>query len=331
MSLKKEFAVKFTAREKAELLPADVDNSPLKPDELFSHTLVSLISCGTETVGCYSGNHYQMTGDSYPRSSGYASISRVEQVGSDVKDIVPGDLVLGGCHQSYQRGKAVNFAKVPAGLAPEIAVFGRMAKISIPAIIRSAIRPPENMIVTGLGLVGMLAAQLGQNFGYQVLACDPNAGRREIARQCGIINIMDNVPVNDQRYAKKVGFGLDCSGHEQAVLDLCNIVRTWGEVSMVGVPWVPKTSMLAQKILHSVFYNFVSLKSGWECQMPPAPDIHSDWSHHLAAMRWLAEGRLKITPCVYRKVPPDNPQQQYQDILNNRLDELTVMFDWRQL
>ena len=89
--------------------------------------------------------------------------------------------------------------------------------------------------------------------------------------------------------------------------------------------------MLAQQILHSVFYKYVSLKSGWEGRMPPSPDIHSAASHHGTAMRWLSEGRLTIGSGVYRKVPPTDPQRQYQDILHNQLDELTVMFDWREL
>jgi threonine dehydrogenase-like Zn-dependent dehydrogenase len=76
--------------------------------------------------------------------------------------------------------------------------------------------------------------------------------------------VVEAVPVRDPAYAKRVGFGIVCSGHEQAVLDLCDVVRPWGEVAIVGVPWVPRTSMLAQKLLHSVFYNFVDLKSGWE-------------------------------------------------------------------
>ena len=329
--MSKEYAVKFIAKEQAELVPLEVDRSPLQPEEVFARTLVSLVSSGTEITGCYSAAHYQITSAAYPMSTGYASVSQVEEIGSAVTGLAKGDLILGGCHQSFQRLRAGGVAKVPAGLAPELAVFGRMLKIPLPAFVRSGIRPPEILVVTGLGLVGMLAAQLGQSFGYQVLASDPNEKRRKIAQCHGIGQVVASLPVNDPLYAKKVGFGLDCSGHEQAVLDLCNLVRVWGEVAMVGVPWTPKTSLLAQQILHAVFYNYVNLKSGWEGSMPPAPDIHSDPSHHLTALRWLAEGRVRIEPCLYRQVSPRQPQEQYQDILHNRLDELTVMFDWRQL
>ena len=327
----RECAVKFVAQEKAELVTIEADRSPLKPDEIFTHTLVSLISSGTEVAGGYSATHYQITASSYPMRTGYASISQVEEVGSEVVGLAKGDLVLGGCHQSFQRDKAERFVKVPTGLAPEVAVFSRMAKISMPSFVRTAIRPPEILVVTGLGLVGMLAAQIGQSLGYQTIACDPSEKRRKIAQRHGLRQVIANVPVNDPLYAKKIGFGLDCSGHEQAVLDLCNSVRVWGEVAIVGVPWIPRTSLLAQKVLHSVFYNYVDLKSGWEGQMPTAPHIHSEQKEHATAMQWLEEGRIKIDPSTYRKVSPSNPQEQYQELLHNQLDELTFMFDWRQI
>jgi len=165
-------------------------------------------------------------------------------------------------------------------------------------------------------------------YGYRTLTCDPSATRRKIARSHGIAEVAEAVPVRDPAYAKRVGFGLDCSGHEQAVLDLCDVVRPWGEVAIVGVPWVPRTSLLAQKLLHSVFYNFVDLKSGWEAR---APEGHGEIFEHEMALHWLAEGRLKVEPCAYRKVSPADPQPQYQDLLHGKVDELTVMFDWRQL
>ena len=137
--------------------------------------------------------------------------------------------------------------------------------------------------------------------------------------------------VKFQRNKKKVGLGLECSGHEQAVLDLCNVVRVGGEVALIGVPWTPRTSLLAQKVLYALFHNYVNLKAGWEWQMPADPAIHSNVYHLVAAMRWLAEGKLKVADGAFRRTPPTDPQKHYQDILHGRLDELTVLFDWRQL
>lgn len=332
MQKKQEFAVKFVAKEKAGLVPVETSTEPLKPREVAGHTLVSLVSSGTETVGVYAGTIVGITASSYPMGTGYAAVFQVEQVGSEVTCVAKGDVVfVAGPHQSFQRVGEEQVLKVPAGLAPEAAIFTRMAKISMPALARAEIRPPEIMIVTGLGVVGMMAAQLGQIFGYQVLGCDPSEKRRRIAEHHGIHATAAGVPLTDPQYQKKVGLGLECSGHEQAALDLCNVARVWGEVALVGVPWTPRTSLLAHKVLYAVFHNYVNLKTGWEWQMPADPAIHSNRYHLETAMHWLAEGKLKVADGAFRRTPPTDPQTHYQDILHGRLDELTVLFDWRQL
>jgi threonine dehydrogenase-like Zn-dependent dehydrogenase len=141
--------------------------------------------------------------------------------------------------------------------------------------------------------------------------------------------VRDAVPASDAAYRGCVGLGLECSGHEQATLDLCGVVRPYGEVFLVGVPWVAQTEMLAHEVLHKVFYNYVAVHSGWEGRMPDPPAPHSNAHHVATAMHWLAEGKVRVRDAVYGKVSPDRAQAVYQDILHRRLETLTAMFDWR--
>ena len=131
-------------------------------------------------------------------------------------------------------------------------------------------------------------------YGYEVTACEPDSSRRHLAEQHGVHNVLPSVPVADSAYLGQVGLGIECSGHKQAALDLCSIVRTRGEVFLVGVPWVPRSEMLAQKLLHAVFYNYVGLHSGWEGRMPPNPQIHSAYHHFGMALDWLAAGKIRV-------------------------------------
>lgn len=332
MSDNRDRVILFTAKEQAELAPIERSTEPLKPDEVAGPTVVSLVSSGTEVVGGYSAHHYEFKPDSYPRRSGYAAIFRVEEIGSEVTSVHPGDLVFAACnHRSYQRTREAAVVRVPEGLSPEAAVFARMIKISMPAYVHTRIRPPETVVVTGLGVVGLMAAQLAKVYGYDIIAVDPDERRRETARAHGIPIVLPRVPLDDDSLCKKVGFGIECSGHEQAVLDLCDIVKLRGEVSMVGVPWVAKTEMLAQKVLHSVFYNYVTLTSGWEWLMPKDPEIHSVNHHTKQAMEWLKQERIVVADGAYRRASPEDAQKQYQDILHARMEDLTVLFDWRMM
>jgi threonine dehydrogenase-like Zn-dependent dehydrogenase len=331
-AMAKQYAIQFTAKEKAELVAQDMDDKPLAAHEVRGRALVSLVSAGTEVTGIYAETHHAVSAASYPKGTGYAVVFEVEEVGEDVESLRPGDVAFAkGPHRSRQRVAEQATVKVPDGLAPERAVFARMMKVPMPTFVHARVRPPEKALVTGLGVVGLMTAQLARLYGYEVIACEPNERRRAIAQEHGVTTVLPAIPPGDPEIHKKIGLGLECSGHEQAVLDLCDVVRIRGEVFLVGVPWRPRTDLLAQKILHSVFYNYLGLHSGWEGQMPAFPLPHSEADHFRAALRWLALGRVRVEPSVWRKVAPTDPQKQYQDILHGRLDTLTVLFDWREM
>ncbi|OGV67213.1 MAG: hypothetical protein A3K19_26215 [Lentisphaerae bacterium RIFOXYB12_FULL_65_16] len=325
-----DYEIMHTGKEKAELRSRPRDARPLAANEIAGRTLVSAISPGTEVVGCYCATHYQLTDSDAPRSTGYAAVFEVEEVGSDVAGIKVGDVVYGSLpHKSRQRVPAARVVRLPDGLMPEKAVFCRFPKIAMPTFVHTRVRPPEVVVVTGLGLVGLMAAQVAQVCGYEVVAVDPDDRRRAIAQAHGVRRVLLAPPLDDPAMAKRVGLGVDCSGHEQAVLDLCNLVRVRGEVFLIGVPWVPRTTLLAQGILHSVFYNYVTLTSGWEGQMPASPETHSDLHHIATALGWIADGRIRIHESLYARAKPDDPQTVYQNLLHRRTTGLTVVFDWR--
>ena len=69
-----EYAVTFTERETAKLLPVDIDTDAIGANEVAGHTLATLISAGTELNSGY-------LGDNFPKQSGYAAAFKVEKVG----------------------------------------------------------------------------------------------------------------------------------------------------------------------------------------------------------------------------------------------------------
>jgi len=322
-----EKAVIFTSKQAVALQESTRPSEDLQNDEIEGRTLVSLVSAGSEVEGILRGNHYKM--QNFPRQTGYAAVFCIEKIGADVKDLAVGDRVFAKApHRSWQRLKAENAVKISDDLSSETAVFARMLKVSMPAFARSLIRPPEKAVITGLGVVGLLAAQLAQVYGFETYGCDPQATRREIAAKHGIQS-WEKIPLNDEKFKKKIGLGIECSGHEQATLDLCNILKIYGELSLVGVPWIAKTDLKAQVLLHAIFYNYLTVKTGWEGCMPANPEIHSERHHFSSALDWLASGKIKVNSSVYKLVLPQECALQYEKILNNKMETLTVMFDWR--
>ena len=331
MSGPADSVVTFTAAQQAELKELAPDDRPLGPDELTGRTIVSLISPGTEIGGGY------LEG-SYPSQPGYAAIFRVEAIGPDVTDVRAGDVVfctgpagIGG-HRSRQRCPRIAALPAPAGLAPELAVHARLMGVSMSTLTTTRARPGEKVLVTGLGPVGNLAAQLFGACGYEVIAVEPVEARRALAEQKGIERVFASVPLADKALLDGVALALECSGHEQAALDACRAVRKGGEVVLVGVPRKRRTELHAFELLERVFRGYVTLRSGWEWEVPRhGADFRagSVFGNLAAALRWLADGRVRADG-LYQKLSPRHAQQAYQDLLHRPDAGLTVVFDWTE-
>ncbi|MFC1712280.1 zinc-binding alcohol dehydrogenase [Candidatus Poribacteria bacterium] len=325
MADQKDYAVIITAQEQAELQTVERDSRPLGPDEVAGNSLATLISAGTELAGTYTAT------SGFPRRSGYAAVFEVEAVGSEVKNVKEGDLAFCmGNHRSYQRVSSNGVLPLPEGLKAETGVFARMMGVSMSTLTTTTARPPEMVLVTGLGVVGNLADQNFARCGYDVIACEPIEHRRNIASECGLKKVLPAVPVDDPDIAGKVGLVVDCSGHEQAALDACNVIRKRGEVVLIATPWRRYTEMYAHTILYAIFHKYVVMRSGWEWEVPRQPtdfrtnSIHSNLA---AALKWLAAGSIQVD-ALYTKVSPQDAQEAYQSLLHKRSERLTCVFDW---
>ncbi len=284
-----------------------------------------MISAGTELASAYTAE------DGFPRGAGYSAVFEVEAVGNEVKNIKEGDLVFSmGNHRSYQRTNCDDVLPLPEGLKPETALFARMMGVSMSTLTTTTARPPEMVIVTGLGVVGNLAAQNFARCGYDVMACEPIERRRKIAEECGLRKVLPAVPVDDPAIAGKVGLVMDCSGHEQAALNACNVIRKRGEVVLIATPWRRYTDMYAHTILHAIFHKYVVMRTGWEWEVPRQPTdfrTNSIQGHLAAALKWLAEGLVKVD-ALYTKISPSEAQKAYQGLLHKKSERLTHVFDW---
>ena len=322
-------AVAFTAREQVELVTCD-GPGPLGVGQVRGKTLYTLVSPGTELAYGYHGLRYQGQA-SYPVYPGYAAVFEIEQVGAEVDKRRPGDVVFCmGRHQSVQQVDAQNVVPVPYRLAPEIAPLARLMGVSMTTLMTTAARPGERVMVTGAGPVGYLAAQVFKAAGYEVLVVEPDEQRRQNVVDGGIPAVYPRVPVDDPLVADTIALALDCSGHEQAVLDACRIVRKGGEVVLVGVPWKRQTDLYAHDVLIEVFHRYVVLRSGWEWEIPHhAADFrpHSIYGDFRTALRWLAEGKIAVEGLV-RLVSPADAPEVYRSHLLKTTPALFSVFDW---
>lgn len=126
-----------------------------------------------------------------PLALGYSSSGTVIAASRDVQDFKPGDRVVcaGGGHAVH-----AEFALVPKNLAaklPESVNFESGAFATLGAIALNGIRLSnqqlgEKAAVIGLGLMGLITAQLVQAAGSEVIGFDINPARVKFAKKLGI-------------------------------------------------------------------------------------------------------------------------------------------------
>ncbi len=121
-----------------------------------------------------------------PVPLGYCNAGVVLEVGQGVTDFSVGDRVVSnGPHAEIVRVPKNLCAKVPEVLSDEEAAFTVVGAIALQGIRLAQPTLGEAFVVTGLGLIGLLAVQLLRAHGCRVLGIDMDPQRVRMAEQFG--------------------------------------------------------------------------------------------------------------------------------------------------
>jgi 2-desacetyl-2-hydroxyethyl bacteriochlorophyllide A dehydrogenase len=326
--------VVFRAAEDAALESRELDVDDLLPSEIVLESEASLISQGTEGAG-YQGLLMPTGGDQrYPQTPGYANISRVIAVGGEECSFSTGDRVFTmASHASHAR---INTAtslcvRVPDGLESHIAVFTRLAMVSMSTLRTSTARLGDHAAVVGLGLVGNLAAQLCQIAGFVTTGIDLIQWRCDLARECGIQRVLQS-PGDDQLQAVNQ-LVIEATGSTGGAMTGVKLTGRHGELSLVGSQWgVGSQNTDTLRFLGTIFENYIHIRSGWEWQLPVLPTTFGPSSlvHNAESiLHWLNSGELRVEPMLSHRVRPSDANTVYGEMVKNKDRYLGVVFEWR--
>src|SRR5262249_39699958 len=107
-------------------------------------------------------------------------------VGAGVAGFEAGDRVLSNGHHAEVVCVPQNLcAKIPDGVSDESAAFGGCSSIALQGIRLAQPTLGECFLVSGMGLIGLLAVQLLRANGVRVLGADFNPARLKLAEQFG--------------------------------------------------------------------------------------------------------------------------------------------------
>jgi predicted dehydrogenase/threonine dehydrogenase-like Zn-dependent dehydrogenase len=121
-----------------------------------------------------------------PLALGYCNVGTVIDVGKDVSQFKPGDRVVSnGSHAGVVSVPKNLCARIPDEVEDESAVFTLLGAIGLQGLRLAQLTLGETVVVTGLGLIGLLTVQMLRAHGCRVMGIDYDPLRLELARKFG--------------------------------------------------------------------------------------------------------------------------------------------------
>jgi predicted dehydrogenase/threonine dehydrogenase-like Zn-dependent dehydrogenase len=178
-----------------------------------------------------------------PLPLGYCNVGVVAEVGEGVAGFQVGDRVVSnGKHAELACVPKHLCARIPDGVSDEQAAFAVLGAIGLQGIRLANPTLGECVVVTGLGLIGLMAVQLLRAQGCRVMGIDFDPGRRALACRFGAeLAISPSDDVLSIAGAFSRGSGVDAvlitasTKSSEPVSQAARMCRKRGRIVLVGV------------------------------------------------------------------------------------------------
>ena len=179
-----------------------------------------------------------------PLTMGYCNVGRVIAVGKGVTEFVVGDRVASnGNHAEFVCVPKNLVAKIPDNVSDEEAAFTVIGSIGLEGIRLFRPELGETVVVTGLGLIGLVVSQLLIANGCRVVGIDFDPEKVEMAKAKGVMAINPASGVNPIKYVEEITGGVGADGviitastkSDEVMHQSCEMCRKRGRIILVGV------------------------------------------------------------------------------------------------
>jgi threonine 3-dehydrogenase len=306
--------------------------------------------CGTD-VHIYQWDEWAQKTIPVPMAIGHEFVGEIVEVGSNVNDFAPGDIVSGEGHVvcgrcrnclagrrhlcAFTQGVGVNR---PGAFAEFIAlpmsnvwrhnpdIDQEVASIFDPFgnAVHTALSFPvlgEDVLITGAGPIGIMAIPVVRHAGARhVVVTDMNPYRLELARKMGATLAVNPNETPLPEIQKQLGMiegfdvGLEMSGNAQALRDMIANMSHGGKIAMLGIP-VNETSINWRQVI----FNMLTIKGIYGREM------YETWYK----MTVILESGVDISPIITHRFAYNEFEQGFAAMISGQTGK--VILDWRNV
>jgi len=253
----------------------------------------------------------------YPFHVGNMVVGTVTDVGEGVTGLAVGDRAY--AWRSFREThtlRATDCVKMDNGLTWRSAVCNDPAHFALGGVRDGKVRVGDRVAVFGLGAIGLMAVQIARVSGaIQVIAVDPVAGRREVARRLGANLTIDPVAEDAGKRVKEATGGrgadacLEYSGSRDGLQHAVRGVAYGGNVVCGAFPPPYGAGLDLGAEAHLNVPNLVFSRA---CSVPDRDHPRWDWDRVRETCRLLLErGTIRGDDIVSPVVKFDDLKDEY--------------------
>jgi predicted dehydrogenase/threonine dehydrogenase-like Zn-dependent dehydrogenase len=265
-----------------------------------------------------------------PLPLGYCNAGIIEAVGEGVKDLRVGDRVASnGNHAEFVCVPENLMAKIPDNISDEEATFTVIGSIGLEGIRLCNPTLGETIVVIGLGLIGLLTAELLKANGCRVIGYDPDQQKVEIALAKGILAFNPSLGNDPVKFVSQATNETGADGviitasskSDEIIHQAAEMCRIHGRIILVGV--------IGLNMLRDDFYK-KELTFQVSCSYGPGRYDENyeqkGQDYPIGYVRWtekrnfetilnaISSGQLEVKSLITERVLLENYEQIYGDM-----------------
>jgi threonine 3-dehydrogenase len=306
--------------------------------------------CGTD-VHIFKWDEWAQKTIPVPMAIGHEFVGQIVEVGSNVNDFYPGDIVSGEGHVvcgrcrnclagrrhlcAHTRGVGVDrpgaFAEYISLPMTNIWRHDPQINQEVAAIfdpfgnaVHTGLSFPvlgEDVVITGAGPIGIMAIPVVRHAGARhVVVTDMNPFRLDLATKMGATLSVNPAETSLAEVQKKLGMqegfdvGLEMSGNAQALRDMISNMSHGGKIAVLGIP-----AKAMEMDLRQIVFNMLTIKGIYGREM------YETWYK----MSVLLDSGVDISPVITHRFPYDEFQRGFDAMISGHTGK--VVLDWTSL
>ncbi len=269
-----------------------------------------------------------------PLPLGYCNVGEVVAIGKGVTEFKVGNRVASnGNHAEYVNIPKNLVAKIPDNVTDEEAAFTVIGSIGLQGIRLLDPTFGETIVVVGLGLIGLVTAELLLANGCNVIGFDFDPEKIRIAKEKGIIAINPAEGTDQVKFVESYTNGIGADGviitasnkSDEIISQSARMCRKRGRVILVGVIGlnISRADFYEKEISFQVScsYGPGRYDEEYEQKGNDYPIGYVRWTEKRnfeAILNAISNGKLKVQPFITERIPLKDYQVIYGNMKSSR-------------